>query len=953
MFRAAPRFYDGLMPVQESQPLSHDNVEVPLRGPTLLLHLFALALLACIGAAAALSLYWAFSDTVSAYRRQMNAAAYTAQLFFDQREILLRSLSSSAVRNTDRAPVSQTPRFFGNTRQIEVFPLQEEQDAYDWALILTPRDLNDVGLAHTQLLYSSVRTGQTSLLVPLPGHEQNEMDPAKQRWIARALAAADPSLDPAGRHPIVWLRPPMDQTNRLYLYTPMDSTAPDSGWIGLEVVDIDAAIDLSPLIGGSYALYDQDGAPVLHSPAASFLAMSSPRDAQADSFGWWGPGLLPEYVVLNKSVGAAGWRLVYHTPISRILGNTAFAVQATLAAAVLLLAAVVLGARHIKKTLIAPAIQQYEALADSVSLTRKLVEVAPVGLCLLRRADHKLILSNELARQWLLSDAGLLCSAATSAGLNSTREYALQDGRNVHITFAGITYRGQEVVLCGINDITPFKQVERSTMRAKLDADAANHAKTVFLTTMSHEIRTPLFGILGTLEMLGLTAVDNQQRQYLETMQQSSSTLLRTINDTLDLSRIEAGYLELESEAYSPAELLDAVVSGYAARAESKGLHLYAVADVQAPASVLGDLTRTRQILNNLVSNAIKFTDSGQIVLRLRVLRSGTETATLRFQVADTGVGIPPEHHTQLFEPYYRAESGQSGAVPGTGLGLAICARLSEMMGGSLQAVSEPGLGTSISLDLTLPLAGGVRDDTRVRLDATPVFVRGAVNEVVNNLCHWLRHWGALALPYHAEDHNQAEAGVLVDAWPRVPNPSHWSGARVIACPPGTLPRQDQARSSWMANAYSLADIAAAVRQAQDGAAAKESLETKAVREVLDMRLLVVEDNLVSQHILREQLEHLGCTVVLAANGREALARPDVTAFDAILTDLQMPQMDGHELTLALRSQGYTRPVVGITANAFTEDLRRSAAVGMTKVLLKPLPIDALRQTLVALKEAS
>ncbi|WP_454694532.1 ATP-binding protein [Achromobacter aegrifaciens] len=921
--------------------------------PTLLLHLFALALLACIAAAAAFSLYWAFSDTVSAYRRQMNAAAYNAQLFFDQREILLRSLSSSAVRNTDGAPMSRTPRFFGNTRQIEVFPLQEEQDAYDWALILTPRDLNDIALAHTQLMYSSVRTGRTSLLVPLPGHEQNEMDQAKQRWIARSLAAADPKLDPTGHHPIVWLKPPMDQANRLYLYTPMDSTVPDSGWIGLEVVDIDAAIDLSPLVGGSYALYDQDDAPVLHSAAATFLAKSSPRGGQEDSFGWWGPGLLPEYVVLNKSVGEAGWRLVYHTPISRILGDTAFAVQATLAVAALLLAAVLLGAAHIRRKLIAPAIRQYEALADSVSLTRKLVEVAPVGLCLLRRTDNALILSNELARQWLLSDAGLLCRAVTSAGPDSAREYALQDGRNVHITFAGISYRGQDVVLCGINDITPFKQVERSIMRAKLDADAANHAKTVFLTTMSHEIRTPLFGILGTLEMLGLTAVDSQQRQYLETMQQSSSTLLRTINDTLDLSRIEAGYLKLESETYSPAELLDAVVSSYAARAEGKGLHLYAVADVEAPASVLGDLTRTRQILNNLVSNAIKFTDSGQIVLRLRLIRRDAESATLLFQVADTGVGIPSEHHAQLFEPYYRAEAGQSGAVPGTGLGLAICARLSEMMGGTLQAVSEPGLGTSISLELTLPLASGARDDAQTRLDATPVFVRGAVNEVVNNLCHWLRHWGALALPYKADDHSRAQASVLVDAWPPVPNPAYWAHARVIAHPPGTRPRQDQARNSWIANAYSLADIAAAVRQAQDGAAAKESLEAKTVRDVLGMHLLVVEDNLVSQQILREQLEHLGCTVVLASNGREALARPDVTAFDAILTDLQMPRMDGYELTQALRSQGYARPILGITANAFTEDLRRSAAAGMTKVLLKPLPIDALRQALVALKEVS
>ncbi|MNV45211.1 Sensor histidine kinase RcsC [compost metagenome] len=154
-----------------------------------------------------------------------------------------------------------------------------------------------------------------------------------------------------------------------------------------------------------------------------------------------------------------------------------------------------------------------------------------------------------------------------------------------------------------------------------------------------------------------------------------------------------------------------------------------------------------------------------------------------------------------------------------------------------------------------------------------------------------------------------------------------------------------------MANAHSLASIAAAVRLAQDGVAAKESLDLKASEDALDMHVLVVEDNPVSLQILREQLEHLGCSVALASNGREALARPDILAFDTILTDLQMPEVDGYDLTRALRSQGYMRPIVGITASAFTDDLRRSSVAGMTTVLLKPLSIAALRQALIALKE--
>ncbi|MEN4918957.1 ATP-binding protein [Achromobacter spanius] len=908
--------------------------------------------MACIVAGAVFFLYWSFSDTVSSYRRQMNAAAYNAQLFFDQREILLRSLASSSVRNVDAAPASETPPYFGNTQQIQVFPLQEEANVYGWALILTPRDLNDISLARTQLLFTSLRSGRTAFV----GHHSPEfdhpIDSATQSWIAHALAAADPNLLPGGHSPIVWLKPPMDPANQLYLYTPVDPASPGAGWIGLKLGDIDAAIDLTSLRGGSYALFDQNDAPVLHSPGvATILQSLGQREGKEDAFGWWGNGLLPSFVVLNKSMGDAGWRLLYFTPINRILGDTAYAIQAAFAGAALLFAAVILGIRHIKKKLVAPALKQYEALADSVDLNRRLVEVAPVGLCLLRRNDGTPLLSNELAREWLLGDTDLLTRLLAPNDCSAGREYVLQDGRCVYLTFAPISYHGVEAVLCGINDITAFKRVERTITQAKLHADAANHAKTVFLATMSHEIRTPLFGILGTLEMLSLTVMDNQQQQYLETMQQSSATLLRTINDTLDLSRIEAGHLELEVAEFSPAEVLESAVSSYAARAEAKGLHLYALSDVSSPAAVVGDVTRVRQILNNLVSNAIKFTSSGHIVLRLQVMQRDARAATLKFQVADTGMGISPEFHAQLFEPYFRAENGPSQTVPGTGLGLAICRRLSEMMGGKLSAVSEPGLGTSMSLELTLPLAIEAHPEMAIRLDPKPVFVRGAVNDVVNNLCQWLRHRGAVAMPYRSALHSRLQDGVLVEAWPRDAHPAAWNGARVIAQPHGVHPRLEGGRNSWMANAHSLASIIAAVRLAQDGVAAKVTLEVKTSRDALDMHVLVAEDNPISRQILREQLEHLGCTVVMAANGMAALMRPDIPAFDAILTDLQMPEMDGYGFARALRAQGYTRPIVGITASAFTDDLRRCTEAGMTSVLLKPLPLSALREALIALKE--
>ena len=206
-------------------------------------------------------------------------------------------------------------------------------------------------------------------------------------------------------------------------------------------------------------------------------------------------------------------------------------------------------------------------------------------------------------------------------------------------------------------------------------------------------------------------------------------------------------------------------------------------------------------------------------------------------------------------------------------------------------------------------------------------------------------------MPYKDALHGRREGSVLVETWSRDFIPAAWRGARVIAHPPGIKPQPTI--NSWTADSHSLASIVGAVRLAQDSAATKAPAAPPASCDSLDMHLLVVEDNPVSRQILREQLEHLGCTVVLATDGNDALALPELADFDAILTDLQMPELDGYALTRTLRSQGYTRPIVGITASAFTEDLRRSAEAGMTTVLLKPLPISALCKALMTLKEAA
>lgn len=929
------------------------------RTASLLLHFLAAALIVCIAAGITIYLSWTFNDVVSAYRRQMNAAAYQAQLFFDRREALLRSISASAVRNAKGVPIGDTPVHLGTTRQIEVLPLEEEPGAFDWALILTPRDLRDIALAQTALVYSSLGHARSLRQTAQGQPEPPAIDAQTQRWLAETLATIDARNQTDGQAPVVWLHAPKDASSRqLFLFTPLDLANPRTGWIGLEVGGVDAAVDLSRVTGGSYVLFDEKGQPMLHGPGANVADNSFGPAIGTDSFSLRASGWLPDRLELSKSVGEDGWRLVYYVPIQRVLQENLFALRLAGLLSLLLCATVVLLTRHVHRRLVVPARRQYEALMDTVALNRKLIEVAPVGLCLLRRSDGAVVLSNDMARRWFKGAPGwrelILSSPGDEAGL----EHELTDGRSAYLTFTPTTYCGEAVVLCGISDISALKKVEHSLLQAKRDADAANQAKTVFLTTTSHEIRTPLYGILGTLELFALTPVSGQQAEYLETIQQSSTTLLRIINDTLDLSRIEAGHTVLEHAPFSPARLLNDVVASFAARAHAKGLRCYAVAAPDTPDAVIGDVTRIRQILDNLVSNAIKFTDSGRVVLRLKLTGVGADSADLSFQVTDTGPGIAPEHQERLFEPYYQVEGDSRTHSPGTGLGLSISRRLSDMMDGKLTAVSEPGLGTSITFGIRLPLASDSSGIPSLQLDNTTVYVSGAIPEIVANLRAWLQRWGAMALPYPSSGAPPAGSPVgrpvvLLQAWPPAHTSACWNGPRVIVHPPGLRPRVDDSHPHWFANAYDLAGIAHAVQLARGGTALAAPFCPIADPEPLALRILVAEDHPINQLILREQLEHLGCAVALVENGHEALALPDLMSFDAVLTDLNMPLVDGYEFTRRLRERGYAKSIFGVTANAFPDELRRAMAAGMNALLVKPLPLPLLRQTLQAVKDAS
>lgn len=506
------------------------------------------------------------------------------------------------------------------------------------------------------------------------------------------------------------------------------------------------------------------------------------------------------------------------------------------------IAAIVVGIwinRWYKSRIVLPAQRAQERLFESEAFNRIMLQSAPVGLCVLRRSDRKLLLDNERAVQ-LGATPAVIQLMETHDGEQVPGEFCLLvGGRYVQVVVVAARYEGQDVFLCSCNDVT--RHVDETLMlnQAHRRATAANEAKTVFLATMSHEIRTPLYGVLGNLELLSLTDMTERQRDYLEVIQGSSTVLFQLISNVLDVSKIESGQMPLEEAPLDPSQLVEDAVVVFSATARNKGLDIEAEVDPQVPKQILGDAGRLRQILHNLLGNAIKFTDSGRVRLRLTVQDQTGNKVSLQWQVTDTGVGIPEKAMEQLFNPFYQVAVGQDGN--GAGLGLSICKKLSELMGGSMRVVSEPGLGSSFSLLVALP---------------------------------------------------------VVDTPPPTPEASLVPSCFDAPC--------------------------------------------------LNVRVLVAEDNPISQAVLREQLEALGAHPTVASDGQHALKLWHTQSFDLVITDINMPRLNGYELAQVLRDQGVDVPIIGVTANALREEGERCLAMGMSAWVVKPLSLGMLRQALMS-----
>ena len=563
-----------------------------------------------------------------------------------------------------------------------------------------------------------------------------------------------------------------------------------------------------------------------------------------------------------------------------------------------------------------------------------------------------------------------------------------KDGARVQVEISlssSLDTQGEWYTLSIVRDITERKRWENSLKKAKEDAESASKAKSQFLANMSHEIRTPLNGILGMMELLSTEHLSDRQKRFLKMARSSGDSLLSVINDILDFSKIEAGRMELSLIEFDLHNLLEDLIGFLRESARRKGLELAYDIGEDVPLSLRGDACRIRQILINLLGNGIKFTEQGNVSVRVAVLSRDRGRLRLKFEVSDTGIGLPEDMQQDIFEAFSQGDGSVTRRFGGTGLGLAIAKQLAQMMGGTMGVKSQPGQGSTFWFTLALEEQKVLKPEEDLHPDES---LEGLKILVVDDhetdrtmLCHQLRGLGAEAekaesgrralhvlqsAVWHGNPYDFVILGAALpmtngfDLAKVIQMDSSLDDLKLIVFASPDIPRTNRENLEYRVHAYLSkpilrTELLKALRPGDSGEASgggngnEGPMQKPFSPGFAGRRILLVEDNEVNQEVGKAMLESLGCSVEVASNGNECLERIAGAAYDVILMDCQMPELDGYEATMIIRQQesGSSRiPILALTAHAMEGDRDVCLAAGMDDYLSKPFTVQQLVEAL-------
>lgn len=641
-----------------------------------------------------------------------------------------------------------------------------------------------------------------------------------------------------------------------------------------------------------------------------------------------------------------------------------------------------------------------EQIRELGELNLRVIDSTPSGIVVCG-ANGETVIANQAAAAILgarteqLIGLNLLDSPTTQqSGIAALGQETMETGNHNHfegqittsfnreiwiaVDFTRIRMRGENLVLGVINDLTAFKEVEETLKEAKRAAESASRSKSDFLANMSHEIRTPMNAVIGLAQLALTTELTPKQRDYLEKIHFSSKSLLGILNDILDYSKIEAGRLDVEEVEFSLDEVLQSTGNLFLTSAEEKGIEVVYAVDPSIPPVLVGDPLRLGQVLNNLIGNAIKFTETGEITVSMRAKSRAEEQVQLEFSVVDTGIGMTEEQLGRLFTPFTQADGSITRRYGGTGLGLAICRRLVELMGGVIVAESTPGKGSVFRFTVTCgaPIMScnvPPLNHLRVLIVDDLGASRAALREILESWSYSVAEADSAQAALEILRSNPAGFDVALIDWQmpeadglelaaRIREEAHTSsgGSGMLLMIMVTahakeelvLAAKQQGVSSVLAKPVTPSDLfdalAGLVADNEGQSALIRKYQPVRARKLAGVRVLLVEDNVINQQVAREFLSLAGLEVVCANNGREAIAKLEQEKIDAVLMDLHMPEMGGLEATRYIRSQAcwHDLPIIAMTAAAMTQDRDACLSAGMNDFVAKPIDPEKLLLTL-------